>query len=189
MTNENKLPLIYTAGGIMSKGEQMQRAAEAAELRELGYPLYVPQENEKINDKANAKQEGLAERIVRHDTDAILAADIIVIEPQAHALGTITELGMIQGMKIVAKLITEIMDNEQLTDSEVVEEIDELVANIIGKKVYPHFSDIRRTDIPEVGDRRSWGVNQFVYGVCLDLSEGKGFYSWEEIIEQLKNDK
>ena len=46
-----------------------------------------------------------------------------------------------------------------------------------------------RTDIPEKGDRRSFGVNQYVYGVCLDLTDGKGFYEWDEIMEELRNAK
>ena len=63
-----------------------------------------------------------------------------------------------------------------------------LLIKKLDKKVYPHLEDIRRTNIPECGDRRSWSVNQYVYGVCLDLTDGKGFYEWEEILEELEKE-
>lgn len=189
-----KLPLTYIAGDMLPRSSQLLRAQEAEEVRNLGYPLYVPQENKSINDKAAHKDdEKLAERIVRHDTDALINADVIIIEPQPFALGTMAELGQLKGMLDMARMIIEIMDNEQLTNSEVVEEIDDLASKILGKKIYPHYEDIRRVDgITETGDRRSLGINQYIYGLVLDLTNGKGFYEWDEIIEELiaaKNDK
>ena len=52
--------------------------------------------------------------------------------------------------------------------------------------MYIQCADVRRTNIPEVGDRRSFGVNQYVYGVALDLTDGVGFYEWNEILEDIK---
>ncbi|MCS5736799.1 hypothetical protein, partial [Herbiconiux daphne] len=69
----------------------------------------------------------------------------------------------------------------------VLTQVRRLTNDILGKRVYPHYEDIRRVPgIVESDDRRSLGINQYVYGVCLDLTDGKGFYDWEEIKEELK---
>lgn len=174
---------IYLAGHMLTKGAQLQRKLEKEELAALSPDIqfYVPQENKEINDKENANPEGLAERIVRHDTDAIKWADTIVIEPLPEALGTHVELGQIKGMKDVAK---EIVRLNELASSPVEFSVlvSRLASDILAQRVYPHYEDIRRVDgITESGDRRSLGINQYVYGVCLDVSNGKGFYNWEEI--------
>ncbi|HZW68589.1 MAG TPA: nucleoside 2-deoxyribosyltransferase [Pseudogracilibacillus sp.] len=178
---------IYLAGGMMSKGEQMQRAAEAADVRALGYEIYNPMENKDINDKKNAKQEGLAERIVKQDSEAIYESDILVIEPQSFALGTITELGQVKGRKDLAKEILEISKDASKSNEDVLFEVLELAGKIVEQQVYPHYQDIRRFEgVTESEDRRSLGINQYVYGVCLDLTDGKGFYEWDEILEELE---
>lgn len=180
---------LYLAGDMLTKGSQLLRAKEAADIRALGLEIYNPQENKDINDKANAKQEGLAERIVKQDSDAIYSSDILVIEPQPFALGTCVELGQVKGRKDLAKEITEILEDPDLTDSEVIEHIDDLVAKVQCQKVYPHYEDIRRVDgLTETGDRRSLGINQYVYGTALDLTNGKGFYEWDEILEELEGE-
>ena len=85
--------------------------------------------------------------------------------------------------KSILKYLPHVPQDEQLSY------LTDILATVIqryDKKVYPHLEDIRRTNIPESGDRRSWGINQYVYGVCLDLTDGKGLYEWEEILEELK---
>lgn len=178
---------IYLAGDMLKKGSILLREQEAKDLRELGHEIYSPIEDKSINDKTNQTEEsnnGLAERIVRNDTRGILNSDIIVIEPHENALGTMVELGQIKGYKDCAKMITEVLMDIDPT-LEIAKQLRGIVQHL-DKKVYPHLEDIRRTNIPESGDRRSWGVNQYVYGVCLDITEGKGFYEWEEILEELK---
>ena len=178
---------IYLAGDMLKKGSILLREQEAKELRELGHKIYSPIEDKSINDKANQTEEsnnGLAERIVRNDTRGILNSDIIVIEPHENALGTMVELGQIKGYKDVSRMMLEILESGN-SDGEVIGDLM-VLANSLDKKVYPHIEDIRRTDIPEIGDRRSWSINQYVYGVCLDLTDGKGLYEWEEILEELK---
>lgn len=178
---------VYLAGDMLKKGSILLREQEAKELRELGHTIYSPIEDKSINDKTNQSKEsndGLAEKIVRNDTRGILTSDIIVIEPHENALGTMVELGQIKGYKDVSRMMLEILESGD-SDGEV---IDALIALAISldKKVYPHLEDIRRTNIPECADRRSWSINQYVYGVCLDISEGKGFYEWDEIIKELE---
>jgi ribosomal protein L17 len=186
---------IYLAGDMLKKGSILLREQEAKELRELGHKIYSPIEDKSINDKTNQTEEsnnGLAERIVRNDTRGILNSDIIVIEPHENALGTMVELGQIKGYKDCARELKSILDKivkSECDDSQAVNRLAMELHFLIkkyDKKVYPHLEDIRRTDIPEVGDRRSWSINQYVYGVCLDLTDGKGLYEWEEILEELK---
>lgn len=187
--------IVYIAGDMLKKGSILLREQEAKDIREIGHTVYSPIEDKSINDKKNQSKhsnDNLAERIVRNDTKGILQSDIIVIEPQDNALGTMVELGQIKGYKdssrMIQNLISEIVEDKSIDFEETICRLERL-ASMLDKEVYPHYEDIRRTDIPEQGDRRSWGVNQYVYGVCLDLTEGKGFYDWQEILKKLNDDK
>lgn len=191
MTTTNRT--TYIAGDIMTRGSQLQRAEERAKLEAAGISVYNPQDNDDINDKSKLP---LAERIVAEDIKRLFAATDILIEPQPHAQGTLVELGIIYGMKALASTMKMQRDlfweNEDLDFNETLDAIDEIDSMIIdvvlAQKVYPHNSDIRRTDSPETGDRRSFSVNQFVYGVVLALTDGKGFYDFDEAVEQIKKD-
>lgn len=180
---------VYTAGHCLTRGSQMQRAAEKTELLSVNPNLqfYNPMENKEINDKKTAKQEGLAERIVKADTDAILWSDTVIIEPLAEACGTMVELGQLKGMKDAAEQVLRIINNEELEDSEVITLIQQEMEKHVNRKIYPHFEDIRRVNgITESEDRRSLGINQYVYGVCLDLTGGVGFYEWGDVLKEFK---
>ena len=182
-------PVIYTAGDMLSEGARMRRAWEAEQLRSLGATLHVPHEDKSINDKANAVQEGLAERIVENDTKGIIDSDIIVIDAHENGKGTLVELGQIKGMKDLAKIILDIRIKHQRS-FDFVDELDDIyeeVEKVLRKTVYAHNTDIRRANSqPQSGDRREYGPNQYVYGTVLDLTDGKGFYDWDEIIEEVK---
>lgn len=177
---------FYNAGHMLTKGAQMQRQAEKEEILALDpyLSVYDPKDNKEINDKANAVQEGLAERIVKHDTDAIISSDIIIIEPLPEALGTHVELGQIKGMRDFARRILAIarQDSNEFDNQDKYWQILNECHDMLNKEIYPHYEDVRRFDgAVEAEDRRSWGINQYVYGVCLDLTNGKGLYSWDEI--------
>lgn len=179
---------IYLAGDMLKKGSQLLREQEKKELEALGYNVYSPKDDKEINDKSNQTEDsnnGLAEKIVLKDTKGIIESDIIVIEPTNDALGTCVELGQIKGMKDLANILYCLYWSFE-NDEDFIIEFQKVISDIRKKKVYPHYEDIRRTDIPECADRRSWSVNQYVYGVCLDLTNGKGFYEWDEIKEELK---
>jgi nucleoside 2-deoxyribosyltransferase len=178
--------MVYIAGDMLNRGAQLQRAEERDAIKALGFDLYCPQDNKEINDKQNAVQEGLAERIVRHDTDAIMRSDIIVFEPLLHAVGTNIELGQVKGVKDDAKAILNIIAKSKGGDAvEILKEVTEHCLKMLDKKVYVHYSDIRRHDIPEVGDRRSFGPHQYMYGVTLDLTDGVGFMPIGSILEDM----
>lgn len=179
--------VIYLAGDMLKKGSILLREQEAKELRELGHTIYSPIEDKSINDKSNQTEEsnnGLAEKIVKNDTLGILHSDVIVIEPHENALGTMVELGQIKGYKDTANMVRDILKDSNGDLHTLVKNLESLVKTL-DKKVYPHIEDIRRTNIPECGDRRSWSVNQYVYGTCLDVTDGKGLYEWNEILEEL----
>jgi nucleoside 2-deoxyribosyltransferase len=182
--------LVYLAGDMLNKGAQMQRAMERDAILALGYDIYNPSDNKEINDKKNVVQEGLAERIVRHDTDALMNADICIFEPLAHATGTCMEMAQIKGAKDMAQKIFDTIMKTQYEPLEVqLKEVIDICIRMLGKEVYTHNSDIRRHDIPEVGDRRSFAPHQYMHGVNLDLTDGVGFREWEEILDILGGKK
>jgi len=184
---------VYIAGDMLTKGSQMLRALERDQIKEIGFDFYNPADNKSINDKKNLdSNDGLAEKIVEQDTNAIIESDIVVIEPQPFAYGTMVELGQLKGMKDMAKMIIELADQEcgEYSTQEILNHILQLAEKILNKKVFPHYEDIRRfKGVVEKEDRRSLGINQYVYGVCLDLTNGVGFYDWEEVISELKKIK
>ena len=183
-------PVIYTAGDMLSEGARMRRAWEAEQLRSLGANLHVPHEDKSINDKANAVQEGLAERIVSNDTQGIIDSDIIVIDAHENGKGTLVELGQIKGMKDMADIVLSSVvcaTHGVLSERDALDMIQAAVERMLEKKVYAHNTDIRRANShPQAGDRREYAPNQYVYGTVLELTEGKGFYDWDEIIEEVK---
>lgn len=154
---------IYILGDMLSHGQQLRRAYEKSAFKQLGYEVYNPQDDKSINDKANADQQGLAERIVANDTAGIENADIIVADYLTHAQGSICELGYIQKLK---------------------REKPEL-------KVYVHSTDVRQGTghIPTEQDRAEFSINQYVYGVILEVTDGRGVQDFEEIRQALKGTK
>lgn len=182
-------PVIYTAGDLLSEGARMRRAWEAEQLRSLGATLHVPHEDASINDKANAVQEGLAERIVANDTQGIIDSDVIVIDAHENGKGTLVELGQIKGMKDMAEMVKDALEAEEVPFEcgTTYFRVLDVVNSVLDKKVYAHNTDIRRANTKQqAGDRREYGPNQYVYGTVLELTNNHGFYDWDEIIEEVK---
>ena len=180
----------YLAGHMLDAGAVMRREWEAEQLRKAGANLHVPHEDKSINDKANAVQERLAERIVANDTKGIIDSDIIVIDAHENGKGTLVELGQIKGMKDMAMIIQDLItkyEDEDQSIYDLVNEISNTCLDVEEKKVYAHNTDIRRANSqPQSGDRREYAPNQYVYGTVLDLTDNHGFYDWDEIIEEVK---
>ena len=177
---------VYIGGHCLNRGGQLQRAEEAQMVRELGHEIYCPQENKEINDKANAVQEALAERIVRHDTNAILWADTVIIEPDSCALGTHVELGQLLGMRDLAEQILETFYDEDLDDQGILYRTMELCNKQLNRKVYPHLEDVRLLGPTGDGCRSTFGINAYVTGACIKLANDPlgapdGFYTIEQI--------
>lgn len=154
------MTLIYNGGDMLSLANQARHAAENKQLRSLGFQVYSPQDDKTINDKSSQTVESnnsLAEKIFDRDTKGMEQADIIIFEVSNTNVGTTTEIG-------------------QWAMQERI--------NPTGKRYYFHSYDIRRTNIPEIGDRRSWSINQYLYGAILSLNSN-GIQSWKDIINEL----
>lgn len=182
-------PSLYLAGHMLDAGAVMRREWEAEQLRKAGAKLHVPHEDKSINDKANAVQEGLAERIVANDTQGILDSDVIVIDAHENGKGTLVELGQIKGMRDMAEMVKGALEAEEVPFEcgTTYFRVMDVVNSVLEKKVFAHNTDIRRANSqPQAGDRREYAPNQYVYGTVLKLTDGKGFYEWDEIIEEVK---
>ena len=150
---------IYLGGGMLDLGDQMLREWEKKELQRLGFKVYVPQDDKSVNDKNNAVQEGLAERIVDNDTTGIIKSKIMIFDYLPHNQGTIAEMGYVQGIMHTG------MD----------------------WKVYVQCTDVRQGTghIAAEQDRAEFSINQYVYGVILDITDGRGIQTWDEITKDL----
>lgn len=160
---------IYLGGDMLSVGQQMRRAWEKKELERLGFNVYAPQDDDDVNDKKNAKQDDLAERIVNNDTIGINGSSIIIFDYLPHAQGTICEMGYVQRM-------VEYWKEKR---------------GVSYPKVYIQCTDVRQGTghVPEKQDRAEFSINQYVYGVMLELTEGRGIQTFEEICQELINNE
>lgn len=159
---------VYLGGGMLDLGDQMRREYEKSELTKLGYKVYAPQDDKDINDKDNANQDNLAERIVDNDTLGMTTSQILIFDYLPHNQGTICEMGFVQYMlKDLSRLSTSIYAIP---------------------KVYVQCTDIRQGTghISKEQDRQEFSINQYVYGVILEITEGRGIQTFDEILEDLK---
>lgn len=152
---------VYLGGDMLSHGQQMRREWEKKELERLGFKVYAPQDDKDINDKQNANQTGLAERIVYNDTAGIYKSDILIFDYLPHAQGTIAEMGYVHGL-------LQYVDNDKYD-------------------IYVQCTDVRQGTghISNEQDRTEFSINQYVYGVILELTEGRGIQTFEEICQEL----
>lgn len=192
----------YLLADMLYKGSTLLRAEEAKQLRAIGIPLYSAGEQNKdgdINDKKNQTVESnndLHAHIFKKDVDNIMASDLIVCNPERFAEGSICELGAVEMFNYIWRVIDEIMNDEHLSYEERVALMQEWLDVNPHKDVYVHLEDIRCTDLPESGYNRSFMMNQFVRGCAVAAQTGergvpvsqggKDVMSWEEIIEELK---
>lgn len=192
----------YLLGDMLYKGSTLLRAKESEELREIGIPLYSASEQNKdgdINDKSNQTVESnndLHAHIFKKDMDNIMASDLIIANPERFAEGSIAELGAVEMFNHIWQVMDEVLNDEHLSYEERVALLQEWMSNNPYKETYVHLEDIRCTNIPESGYNRSFYVNQFTRGLSVAAQTGergvpvsqggKDIMSWEEIIEELK---
>ena len=152
---------VYLGGDMLSIGQQMRREWEKQELQRLGFDVYAPQDDEDVNDKVNANQDGLAERIVYNDTAGIYKSDILIFDYLPHAQGTIAEMGYVHG-------VLQYVDNDKYD-------------------IYVQCTDVRQGTghVLKEQDRSEFSINQYVYGVILDITNGRGIQTFEEICQEL----
>ena len=200
MVNKIKDKVIYMGGHILNDAMVDYRDKQHKQVEGIvGVTPYSPHKDKSINDKANAEQTGLAERILNNDFKAMQESDIFVFDILNEGLGTIAELGILLGMKHQAQeTINKLDETADIVrfdfDGYETDEYDTLqdeigeLEKIVNKPVLIYCSDIRQGhgkgyDDP---DRAEFSTNQFIYGCVLSLTDGKGFISWEEVLLELE---
>jgi nucleoside 2-deoxyribosyltransferase len=175
---------VYLAGDGLKRGNQILRNMERDAINQIeGIELFNPWDDKEINDKSKNPQ---AEQIFAKDTKAILDAEIIVIDADNDSVGTTCEIGQIWGVNYMLHRVHQIV-NESESNDELAEKVHNLLEEIPVKRVYWQNTDIRYVkdaDIYEKGLRRSYSLNQYLYGCLLDLA-GEDM-TFEEILEELK---
>ena len=188
---ENK-PLGYLGGGIMTHGVILAREEEYQKFIEAQLPVevYSPVQNKSINDKSNMTEEEnncLAEKIVAADVERLWNSDFTVLCPEQSAIGTMCEMGILYGWKYMADKFIKILNNRKYTMEEAIQALYDEVFRIAGKKNYAHYFDIRTNHLNEKDWRRSFSINQFLYGIILAATaDGKLHNSFDEIIPILQ---
>lgn len=196
-----KEKIVYLGGHILNDAMVGYRDKQHKEVLSIdGVKPYSPHQDKSINDKANAVQEGLAERILNNDFKAMKKSDIFVFDVLNEGLGTIAELGIVLGMKHQAQetilRLEEVadikrfdIDGYETDEYEALQEEIKEQEKILNKPVLCYCSDTRQGHgLPYTDpDRAEFSTNQFVYGMVLELTHGEGFISWSEVKYRLGN--
>jgi nucleoside 2-deoxyribosyltransferase len=210
---ENKKLLGYLGGDIMTRGSNLARQEEYDKFLEAGIPgeVYSPVQNKSINDKSNMTEEEnncLAEKIVAADVERLWNSDYTVMCPEQSAIGTMCEMGVLYGWKYMADMIMhEVHDyiydhfkgnNKwppqlgELTVEQKAQLFDFIEKRLVEqyqKKNYAHYFDIRTNHLNEKDWRRSFSINQFLYGIILAATaDGTLHNSFDEIIPLLQKE-
>jgi len=216
---EQKRPLGYLAGGIMTRGENLARQEEYDKFKAANIPgeVYSPVMNKSINDKASMTEEEnnhLAEKICEADIGRLWDSDYTVICPEQSAIGTMCEMGVLYGWKYFCEHLWENMKQEYFKrhpeagiawwmlpleqqpepfKAEMYDIFWAVFERQKNKKNYAHYFDIRTNHLNEKDWRRSFSINQMLYGMCLYATEDHTLHnSFDEIIpllkEQFKNE-
>ena len=177
-------PLGYLGGDIMGFGSNLAREYEYEKFleRELPVDVYSPVQNKSINDKANMTEEEnnhLAEKITDADIERLWNSDFTVMEPRQDAIGTLCEVGCLYGWSYMCRRLMKVyLDALHMYDDqcEALEEVMREIARIGLKKNYFHYFDIRTNHLNEKDWRRSFSINQLLYGMILDCSKDHKLY-------------
>ena len=192
MTNLIKELQVYNGGHILNEAMAEYRNNQAEQINSIiGVKCYNVLDDKSINDKANAEQTGLAERILNNDFKAMQESDIFVFDILNEGLGTTAELGILLGMKHQAqKVIDELkeIENKNLYLTEEEYDLRDSQQRVLDKPVLIYCSDIRQGHGKGYNDpdRAEFSTNQFIYGCVLSLTNGEGFISWEEVKKRLE---
>ena len=195
--SEQKRPLGYLGGDIMTRGSNLARQEEYDKFKEAGIPgeVYSPVQNKSINDKSNVTEEEnnrLAEKIVAADVERLWNSDYTVLCPEQSAIGTMCEMGILYGWKYMADKLEEIY-REGIYDEDTWEQIArsliKTIREIGNKKNYAHYFDIRTNHLNEKDWRRIFSINQFLYGIILAATaDGTLHNSFDEILPLLQKE-
>lgn len=187
-------PLGYLGGDIMSFGSNLARQYEYDKFLEMGLPVevYSPVQNKSINDKSNMTEEEnnhLAEKITEADIERLWNSDFVVMCPEQSAIGSMCETGCLFGWKWMAEKLLSLYQKSKVNgedDEQTLTRIYDELLRINDKKNFFHYFDIRTNHLNEKDWRRSFSINQLLYGMILYTSETGDFESFENIMEHLE---
>jgi len=188
-----KKPLGYLGGDIMTFGSNLARQYEYYKFKEMELPVdvYSPVMNKSINDKSNMTEEEnnhLAEKIVVADVNRLWDSDFVVMCPEQSAIGSMCEVGILYGWKYMCDKLSEVLNDSNMDEQDKLNVIDETVERISKKQDYYHYFDIRTNHLNEKDWRRSFSINQFLYGCILLSAKNGDFQSFDEIMQDLKKE-
>lgn len=206
--SKQKKPLGYLGGDIMTHGSNLARQEEYDKFKKASIPgeIYSPVMNKSINDKSSMTEEEnnhLAEKICEADIERLWNSDYTVLCPEQSAIGTMCEMGVLYGWKYMADKLLEmeqyfIEEHRQEFDEgkkevclELINELHnklwEEIHRIWGKQNYAHYFDIRTNHLNEKDWRRSFSINQMLYGMILYATEDHILHnSFDEILPILQ---
>ena len=187
-------PLGYLGGDIMSFGSNLARQYEYDKFLEMGLPVevYSPVQNKSINDKSNMTEEEnnhLAEKITEADIERLWNSDFVVMCPEQSAIGSMCETGCLFGWKWMSEKLLSLYQESKVNgedDEQTLTRIYDELLRINDKKNFFHYFDIRTNHLNEKDWRRSFSINQLLYGMILYTSETGDFESFENIMERLE---
>lgn len=189
----NKLPLGYVGGDIMTHGSQLARQEECDKMDAAGLDItyYSPAQNKSINDKSNMTEEQnnrLAEKITAADIERLWNSDFAVMCTEQSAIGTMCELGCLFGWKYMADRLLEICNSTDFSDNDqFAEAIEEEIRRIANKNIFAHYFDIRTNHLNEKDWRRSFSINQLLYGMILECTKDHKLHeNFDSVLEELK---
>lgn len=192
---DNNKPLGYLGGDIMGFGSNLAREYEYQKFLEAKLPVdvYSPVQNKSINDKSNMTEEEnnhLAEKITEADIERLWNSDFTVMEPRQDAVGTLCEVGCLYGWWYMANKLAEAFADGAgaLGDwGKGVQNMMTEVERIGQKKNFFHYFDIRTNHLNEKDWRRSFSINQLLYGMILACSKDNKLYnSFDEVLPELE---
>lgn len=189
---------VYLGGDLLSTPMVEYRKKQKDEINGiLGVQAYSPSDDKSINDKSNAIQENLAERILNNDYNAMLESDVYTFDILNHATGTIAELSILLGMKRQARITIERLskvsefiknDTEQAESYQQIQNEIKEQQEFVDRPVFVYSTDIREGNGHIYSDpyRTEVSFNQFLYGEILEVTNGVGFISWEQVKKELE---
>ena len=132
----------------------------------------------------------LAEKIVEADVERLWNSDFTVLSTEQSAIGTMCEMGILYGWKYMAQKLMDLFSQAR-HEGHTMEETCNLIMNKIleidRKKNYAHYFDIRTNHLNEKDWRRSFSINQFLYGIILAATEDHQLHNhFDEIIPILQ---
>ena len=197
----NKLPLGYVGGDIMTHGSQLARQEECDKMDAAGLKVqyYSPAQNKSINDKSNMTEEQnncLAEKITAADIERLWNSDFAVMCTEQSAIGTMCELGCLFGWKYMAEQLLDICGQvgtihevaaSSEKQAEMLSNLLTEICRIADKNIFAHYFDIRTNHLYEKDWRRSFGINQLLYGMILECTKDHKLHeNFDSVLEELK---